>query len=153
MAQRKPFVVVHQRDAMEFDSLDEAVEGPQATREHYHQGGYRHYPFAGGIYQQVTAPTAFVLDNAEEHGRRPDKNDLFPYCVIDKNRDERLLGTTISLDGRVLEIGKDIGLPDLEYRGAETFEGASRQLKRLTAEASAYVLIRYEYHRGPDQKD
>ena len=154
MSDRKPFIVVHQKDVEEFDSLDDALQGTDETREDYHQGGYRVYDFEGGIYQRVEEGSTpeVKLPNQSEYDNRSD-DELKPFAVVEKNTDTSLVGTTVGIQGRVLEIGKDIGLPETVYHGFDVLNEARAEFeKRKDNEAGLYSLVAFHKVAGPDKK-
>jgi hypothetical protein len=154
MSDRKPFIIVHQKNVEELDSLDDALRGIDETRVDYHQGGYRIYDFEAGIYKKAedgSTPNV-KLSNQTEYDNRFD-DELRPFAVVEKHTDTSLIGTTIGFQGKVLEIGKDMGLPETVYHGFDTFNEARADFeKRKDNEAGLYSLVAFHKVAGPDRK-
>ena len=154
MPKRKPFIVVHQENVEECDTLEEALAAIQETQEWYHQGGYRIFDFEGGIYRLVEEGAISIIceENQVEYYKRFDKT-LKPFAVVDKLDDKSLIGVTVGFQGRVLEIGKDIGVPETEYHGFGSFWEAKAEFeKRRGNDGGLYSLIIFHKVVGPDSK-
>lgn len=154
MSDRKSFIVVHQKDVEEFDSLDDALKGMDETREFYHQGGYRVYDFEGGIYQKVEDGTTpeVRLPNQNEYDNRYD-DELKPFAVVDKADNSKLIGVVVNISGiGNVELSED-NLPQLAYHGFDDFNGARAEFeKRKDNEAGLYSLVAFHKVAGPDRK-
>ena len=153
MSDRKPFIVVHQENVEEFDSLDDALVGIKETREFYHQGGYGVYDFEGGIYQIIKEDYTpeVKLPNQSEYEQRYD-HELKPFAVVDKSDNSELIGTGINIFGKDVVLTED-NLPQLEYHGFDNLDKARTEFgKRKDNETGLYSVVVFQKVLGPDRK-
>jgi hypothetical protein len=154
MSDRKPFIVVHQKNVEEFNSLDDALKGMDETRADYYQGGYRFYDFEGGIYQRIEEESTpeVRLPNQSEYESRFD-DELKPFAVVDKSDNSKLIGVVVNISGiGNVKLSED-NLPQLAYHGFDAFNEARAEFeKRKDNEAGLYSLAAFQKVAGPDRK-
>ena len=76
---------------------------------------------------------------------------LKPFAVVDKADNKELVGTTVSISGVVLEIGKDISLSELKYQGFDDLYEARLGLRFAKSNGgNLYYLINFCKVVGPE---
>ncbi|MDP2924923.1 MAG: hypothetical protein Q8N99_00980 [Nanoarchaeota archaeon] len=154
MGERKSFIVVHQKNVEEFDSLDDALQGIDETRKDYHQGPYRVYTFEGGMYQLVVDdfPHQIGLANQNDYETRRNR-DLEPFAVVDKADNSKLIGTRVHISGiGTIELTED-NLPQLKYHGFDNPQEAKAEFeKRRNNQAGLYSLVAFHQVLGPERR-
>src|SRR3989338_6642784 len=150
---KTPYIVVHQKNVEEFDSLVAALTGIDETRKFYHQGNYRIYDFEAGIYKLFDGSSTpkLISSNQSAYETRSDR-ELMPFAVVDRADHSEILGLTISISGSSPIALTEDNLPELEYHGHDDLnQERSDYLQRKDNDAGLYSLVVFQKIDGPDR--